>query len=115
MPRFMYVFRGVESSKADLTPEETKDVMGRWSAWAATFRERGMMKDGAPLAAEGKVVEGEEGRVVSDGPFVESKELIGGYFVIECDSLDEAAELARGCPGLEHPGMTVEVRSVCGG
>lgn len=112
MPKYMYVFRGVEASKTGLTAEEHAAVMRRWSKWAATFREKDMIRDGSPLEPDGVVVDGSG--VVSDGPFVESKELIGGYFVIECDNLAEAAELARGCPGLEHAGMTVEVRAVRG-
>ena len=60
---------------------------------------------------EGKIISGAGGRFVTDGPFTESKEAIGGYFLICVDNLAEAIEIARQCPGLEH-GAVVEIRPV---
>ncbi len=108
MPEYMYIFRGIESQKQSLSPEQMQKLMERWSRWAKSFAERDALKGGSPLAEGGKVVDSQ--LAISDGPFAESKELIGGYFVVECASLDEAAEYAKACPGLEHPGMTVEIR-----
>jgi hypothetical protein len=64
-----------------------------------------------PLFHEGKIVSQKRGLSVSDGPFAESKEAIGGFFLLEVGSLDEAAEIAKDFPGLEY-GATVEVRPV---
>src|SRR5262245_50852273 len=64
-----------------------------------------------PLFHEGKIVSQKRGRSVSDGPFAESKEAIGGFFLLEVGSLDEAAEIAKDFPALEY-GATVEVRPV---
>ena len=66
---------------------------------------------GSPLEPEGKVVSGKNGRVVADGPFAESKEAIGGYFLLRVNTLDEAVAIAKACPGLPY-GAVVEVRQV---
>ena len=66
---------------------------------------------GAPLECEGKVVSGKRGRVISDGPFAESKETVGGYFLLKVNTLDEAVAIAQQCPGLPF-GAKVEVRPV---
>ena len=66
---------------------------------------------GNPLEPQGKVVSGANGRVVSDGPFTESKESIGGYFLLNVATMDQAVAIAQQCPGLPH-GIRVEVRPV---
>ena len=58
---------------------------------------------------DGKIVT--RSNVVTDGPFAESKEAIAGFFIIRADSLEQAVEVAKGCPGLEY-GQTVEVRPI---
>jgi len=63
------------------------------------------------LEDEGKVVSGKQGRTIADGPFVESKEAIGGYFYLTVADENEAIEIAKQCPGLEY-GAVVEVRPV---
>jgi len=63
------------------------------------------------LERTGKIVSGKNGRIVADGPFAESKEAIGGYFLLQVDDLDEAVEIAKDCPALEY-GSTVEVRPI---
>jgi hypothetical protein len=85
--------------------------MEKWAAWFKDLSEKGHLKDpGHPLAAAGKTVSGREKRV-TDGPFAESKDVVGGYIVVEAADLNHAAELARGCPILEAGG-TVEVRQI---
>ena len=63
------------------------------------------------LPRKGKIVSGKKGRIVTDGPFAESKEAIAGYVLLQVDDLDEAVEIAKECPALKH-GVTVEVRPV---
>ena len=65
---------------------------------------------GHPLKDEGKLVTGKN-RTISDGPFAESKEAIGGYFYLKVSGLEEALEIAKQCPGLDF-GIGVEVRPV---
>ena len=107
---YMLIFRGTDWHKG-LSPEEMQKVSEQWMAWFKQLTEQGKAIAGNPLAPEGKTVSGKNGRVVADGPFAESKEAIGGYFLLKVDSLDEAVTIARQCPGLPH-GAKVEVRPV---
>jgi hypothetical protein len=107
---YMLIFRGNDWHKG-LSPEEMQNVSERWMAWFKGLLEQGKAVAGNPLAPEGKIVSGKSGRVVADGPFAESKEAVGGYFLLKVDSMDEAVAIARQCPGLPH-GAKVEVRPV---
>ena len=80
-------------------------------AWFERLTAQGKVTAGAPLEKEGKTVSGKNGRVVSDGPFAESKEAVGGYFLLQVSSFDEAVTIAQQCPGLAY-GVKVEVRQV---
>ena len=79
-------------------------------AWFRRLTDQGKAVAGNPLEREGKIVSGND-RVVSDGPFAESKEAIGGYFLLDVATMDEAVAIARECPGLSY-GIRVEVRPV---
>jgi hypothetical protein len=107
---YMLLFRGTHWDKS-LSPEEIQDVMSQWTAWFDGLVERGKIKSAHPLMDEGKIVSWKKGQTVADGPFAESKEAIGGYFLLQMSDLDEALEIAKECPALEH-GVTVEVRPV---
>lgn len=106
----MLLFRGSDWSKG-LSPEEMQEVVGRWMAWFKGLMEEGKAVAGSPLEREGKVVSGKNGRIVTDGPFAESKETIGGYFLLHVDSMEEAVAIAKQCPGLAY-GSKVEVRQI---
>ena len=108
MAEFLYLYRG---GQRGTTPAESEQIMQKWMAWFKELTASGNIKDGGqPLETEGKVIK-DGGRTVTDGPFAEAKDLIGGYTLIEADSLARAAELAKGCPVLERGG-SVEVRPV---
>ena len=107
---YLLLFRGTHWYKG-LSPAEIQKVMSRWRAWYDALQTQGKMKGGLPLMNEGKIISGARGRYVTDGPFTESKEAIGGYFLICVDNPDEAIEIAKQCPGLEH-GAVVEIRPV---
>jgi len=107
---YLLLFRGDESWKS-VSPEELQKVMDQVKGWFARLTELGKLKAAQPLAREGAMVSGKNGRVVADGPFAESKEAIGGYVLLEADSLDEAIAIAKSCPTLEF-GTQVEVRPV---
>ena len=109
-PGYMLLFRGTNWDKG-LSPEEIQDVTGRFMAWFDRLTAEGTVKAGQPLERGGKVVTGRNGRTVADGPFAESKEAIGGYFLLQVADLDEAVEIARDCPILDY-GASVEVRPV---
>ena len=107
---YMLLFRGTHWDK-DLSPEEIQKMVGQWYAWFERLTQQGKCKAGHPLEREGKIVSSRTGRTVSDGPFAESKEAIGGYFLLQVDNIDEAVEIAKQCPGLAY-GIDVEVRPV---
>lgn len=107
---YLLLFRGTDWHKG-LSPAEIQKVMTQWMAWFHGLEAEGKLKGGLPLMNEGKLVSGVNGRSVVDGPFAESKEAIGGYFLITVADLNEAIAIARQCPGL-HYGATVEVRPV---
>lgn len=108
----MLIFRGTDWYKG-LSSEEMQQVGDKWMAWFKGLMASGKAVAGNPLEREGKIVSGKNGRVVSDGPFAESKETIGGYFLLKVDSLDDAVAIAKECPGLPY-GIRVEVRAVAG-
>jgi hypothetical protein len=109
-PQYMLLFRSNDWSKG-LSPEEMQQIAGQWMAWFERLTAQGKVTAGAPLEKEGKTVSGKNGRVVSDGPFAESKEAVGGYFLLKVNSFDEAVAIAQQCPGLAY-GVKVEVRPV---
>jgi hypothetical protein len=107
---YMLIFRGTEWYKG-LSPEEMQQVFDRWMAWFNGLKEEGTALAGNPLEREGRIVSGKGGKVVSDGPFAEAKESIGGYFLLDVKTMDEAVNIAQQCPGLPY-GIRVEVRPV---
>ncbi len=106
----MLIFRGNEWHKG-LSPEEMQKVSDQWMAWFKWLTGQGKAIAGNPLEPRGKIVSGRHGRVVADGPFAESKEAVGGYFLLKVDTLEEAVAIAQECPGLPY-GARVEVRPV---
>jgi hypothetical protein len=108
MNEFVFLYRGGETGRS---PEQAQQVMQKWMAWFKELGEKGHIKDrGQPLERAGKLVNG-KGKNVTDGPFAEAKDVIGGYTLVLAQDLDEAAELSKGCPILEVGGQ-VEVRPV---
>src|SRR5260370_31200949 len=77
---YLLLFRGNDWYKG-LSPEEMQKISGQWMAWFERLTAQGKAVAGNPLEKEGKIVSGKNGRVVADGPFSESKEAIGGYFL----------------------------------
>jgi hypothetical protein len=106
---YMLIFRGTDWYKG-LSPEEMQKVGDQWMAWFKRLTDGGQAVAGNPLEREGRIVSGKNARV-TDGPFAESKETIGGYFLLKVDTLDEAVAIAQECPGLPY-GIRVEVRPV---
>ncbi|MGO9829159.1 MAG: YciI family protein [Myxococcaceae bacterium] len=85
--------------------------MQKWTAWIKELGDRGHLKNpGQPLEATGKVVRGKS-ETVTDGPYVEAKDVVGGYSVIEAKDLAHAAKLSSGCPIFAAGGL-VEIRPI---
>ena len=93
------------------TPDRAQQSMAKWRAWMDEMSAKGQLKSiGVPLERSGKVVGGQK-RTVTDGPYAETKEVVGGFSIIEASDSAEAARIASGCPILEGGG-SVEVRPV---
>jgi hypothetical protein len=107
---YILFFRDTNWDKG-LSPEETQKALGQFMSWMERLNQQGIFKAGQPLESEGKLVSGKKGKNVADGPFAESKEAVGGYFLLQVDDLDEAVKIAQGCPLLEF-GTLIEVRPV---
>jgi hypothetical protein len=113
MSKFMYVFRGGGyAGSAPVSPTELQQHLARWNAWTGELLAAGRLAGAHPLGhpPTGSTVRGRD-RVVTDGPYAESKDLVSGVLIVEAATLAEATELARGCPIFELDG-SVEVRPV---
>ena len=106
----MLLFRGPHWDRG-LSSDELQQVMNKVMAWFEGLNERGKIKGTQPLGGQGRVISGTDGRFVVDGPFTETKEAVGGYLVLQADSLNEAVEIARSMPTLRY-GISVEVRPI---
>lgn len=112
MANFLFVYRLQENHFESMTPEEMQQNMQRWQTWIGEGLKSGwMLNAGDALKTEGRVVNAK--KVVTDGPFVEAKEIVGGYSIISANTIEEAAERAKGCPCLLRGG-SVEVRQLQG-
>lgn len=110
MEKYLFIFRGGDSDRDTQSPEQWQAHMQKWGAWMKGLAEKGILVGGEPLETAGKQVNGKK-KIVTDGPFMEAKETVGGYLMVNASSLDEATEIAKGCPILEHDGK-LEVRQI---
>jgi hypothetical protein len=110
---FILLYRGGVFHK-DLSPDQMQQIVRQYTEWVELHRNRGQFLGGKPLEDEGKVISGKNGQLVSDGPFMESKEVIVGFTMIRAADLADAVEIAKDCPILNFGG-TVEVRPVLSG
>ena len=107
MNEFVFLYRGGERPAS---ADQGRQVMQKWMAWFKDLAEKDHIVDrGQPLERSGKLVR--PGMSVTDGPFAETKDVIGGYTLIKASDIMQAAELAKGCPILQRGGQ-VEVRPV---
>ena len=108
--KFMLIFRGGAVSRDDMSPSELQAHVAKWYTWSDELARQGRHTAGTPLENPGATVRGRD-RVVTDGPYAESKDLVTGSMVIDAASLEDAVEVARTCPTYEFDG-SVEVRPV---
>lgn len=108
MKEFMMIFRS-EKMVERPTPEEMQAQVKIWQDWIGGIAAQGKFVATNALGMEGKVVKGSE--VITDGPYMETKEMVGGYIIVKANDMNDALELSKGCPTLAIGG-TVEVRDV---
>jgi len=100
-------------AERDIDSDEFGEMLKAYGAYTEHVRRTGAFVDAAPLAptASATTVRVRDGnRLITDGPFAETKEWLGGFYMVECDSLDQAMELAAACPGATYG--SIEIRPV---
>lgn len=113
MDKYMMIFRNTpvsEEAYAQMSPEEMQASLDQWNAWIGGIAAKGQLVGSEALEGGGKIVSGSK-HVISDGPYVESKELVSGYLIMQANSLEEAVEHSKGCPIYQIEG-SVEVRKI---
>jgi hypothetical protein len=111
MAKYLFLYRTPESpSNQQPSPEEMQGMLAQWDAWKIKFA-RQVIDVGDGLKPEGRVW---RAGAVSDGPFVETKEVMGGYSIIQASGFDEATAVAKACPITFIPGASIEIRELAG-
>ena len=112
MKEFALLFRASNVDFSNVSHEEVQAMEKKWQDWAGGIAAQGKLaSNGQRLSQEGKVLKA--GGIITDGPFVEIRERLGGFMIVRADDMDEAITLAHGCPVLERGG-TVEIRPIYG-
>ncbi len=110
MNEFVLIFRNDFLPEAKFSPDEMQAIMQHWQEWIGGIAAKGLLANGGNrLSSNGNTVK--PNNIITDGPFVEIKEIISGYIVIKAADIDDAAEIAKGCPIL-MVGGNVEVRDI---
>ena len=108
--RFLFLIHGDRDGEARLSSEERAAIVREHMAYGTMLRERGAHVLGEALSGEAATVRPGEAPIVTDGPFAETKEAVGGFYVVDCSGRDEAIELAYLVP--QSPGVAVEVLAI---
>jgi hypothetical protein len=109
MKEFLFVFRNDFTALPEATAEQMQEMTKRWMDWISNIEQKDrLVSRGERLHTSGKVL---KAAMVTNGPYTEIKESIGGYSIVRAESYDEAVELAKGCPVLAAGG-NVEVREI---
>ena len=108
MKKFMLIFMGPPYESLGFSPEEMQGRMMKWKEWTGKIIEKGIFVDGQGLLDNAKTLKGSKDAIF-DGPYADTKETVGGYYVISANSMDEAVEVAKDFPDFDLGGG-VEVR-----
>ncbi len=110
MTKYLFLMRSSGGSMPSQrpSPEQMQAMLATWNAWKERFKDR-IVDMGDKLKPGGKLV---SGGTVSDGPFVEAKELIGGFMIVQAATYEEAVEVAQAMPA--PPGSVIEIRELAG-
>jgi len=112
MPNYMLLLHSDPATWKTMNPEEYGKALQKFLAWREKLRNQKILVDSNKLKNEaGKVVRRRDRIQVTDGPYCETKEVLGGYFTIQAANYDAAVDECRDCPSLEYGG-TIEVREV---
>jgi hypothetical protein len=109
MKEFMMIFRHTPSPGMKFSPEQMQASIKQWQDWIGGIAAQGKFVSTNQLGFEGKTLK--PNNIISDGPYAEVKEIVGGYVIVKANSIAEAMKLAEGCPIL-FMGGHVEVRDI---
>jgi len=109
MEKFMLIFHGGQDN--NMSPGQMQAHMGKWMAWIDRLAKTEQYVSGEPLLPGGKLLSGKGGKTVTDGPYTEGKEVVGGFFIIKAKDMGEAVAISKEYPDYEQGG-TVQVRQV---
>ena len=107
MEKYMLIFHGGMES---LSPEQMQASMGKWMAWIDKLNQQGKYVAGEPLLPGGKLITGKN-KTVTDGPYTEGKEVVGGFFIINAENYNEAVKICDDYPDYDRGG-SIQVRQV---
>jgi hypothetical protein len=112
MPDYMLLLRDNKAEFLNLSPDEIQRIIQKYIAWGDSLRRRGLLVGNNKLTdGAARVMRREGGRIrVTDGPYAEAKEVLGGYYTIRADSYEQAIEQCHDCPHLEFG--SIEIREV---
>lgn len=110
MSKYLLIYRDSAEPRPQPSPEEMQGFLQMWDGWFKQFGSQ-IVDQGDGLMPTGRVLQ--PGGVVADGPYVEAKEMIGGFSVVEANSYDQAVEIARSCP-IAVIGGAIEIREFAG-
>lgn len=106
--KYLCIQRSQPGTGVKPSPAQMQEMYAVFNAWREKFKEN-IVDMGGKLSGGGKIVTADG---ATDGPFVEAKEVVGGFMIISADTMEEAIEVARESPGVAMPGSSVEVREI---
>ncbi|WCL49911.1 YciI family protein [Leptospira sp. GIMC2001] len=110
MKEFLLLFRNqVGEGSYSLSPEEMQSTMPKWQDWIGEVIQNGNFVSSQPLDYEGKIV---KNKGITDGPYVEAKEILAGYLICKVATIEDAIEISKKCPILDYEFGSIEVRPI---
>ena len=106
--KYLVFLRSAPGKQEPPSPGQRQEMYAAFNAWKEKFKAN-IVDMGGRLKPGGKILTASG---VTDGPFAEAKEIVGGYMVVAAESCDRALEVARECPGVLRPGSSVEIREI---
>ena len=110
MTKYLFIYRNPPATGNQPSPEEMQAMLVQWAQWKEKFSSA-VVDMGDGLHPTGKVLQGGE---LSDGPFVEAKEIIGGFSIVQGETFEQVLEVAKACPISFMPGARIEIRQMMG-
>ena len=111
MKEFLLLFRSDDAERTQMSPEQMQENMKQWQQWIGSIAAKEQLVGAQPLESAGKVIRG-TAKKLTDGPYMEGKEVLGGYVLVKVKDLDEAVKISQDCPILISESGTVEVREI---